>query len=284
MLASRLPSILPPLTEQERLEAAVVHSVAGEDIEDILAGIRPFRSPHHSSTAAGLLGGGNPPRPGEVSLAHRGVLFLDELAEFKPSVLQGLRQPVEEGYISITRAAGKVRMPSRFMLVASTNPCPCGYYGDPERECSCDSGVVRRYQGRIGGPLIDRFQMQLDVQRLPPHQVLSGDGGTDSAALRVGVMKAREFASWRRAKQALPKEGTRSEAGPAEEMEACRLDDEARKFAEAMAKGGSLSGRALVGSTRVARTIADMDESDEVAPEHLAEAFGYRLSKGIGGH
>lgn len=284
MLASRLPGILPPLTEQERLEAAVVHSVAGEDVEGVLSGRRPFRSPHHTSTLAGLLGGGNPPRPGEVSLAHRGVLFLDELAEFRPSVLQGLRQPVEEGTICITRAAGKVRMPSDFMLVASTNPCPCGYYGDPERECTCDSGVVRRYQGRIGGPLMDRFRMQLDVQRIPPREVLSGGGGTDSATLQAGVLRAREFASWRHA-QIADGEGAadRPGAGPAEEMESCRLDRDARMFAEAMATDGSFSGRALVGSVRVARTIADMEESEDVLPEHLAEAFGYRLSEGIGG-
>lgn len=284
MLASRLPSILPPLSSQERLEAAAVHSVAGEEVRDVLAGVRPFRSPHHSSTAAGLLGGGSPPRPGEVSLAHHGVLFLDELGEFKPSVLQGLRQPVEEGFIALTRAAGKVRMPSDFMLVAATNPCPCGHYGDFERDCTCPSGAVRRYQGRIGGPLVDRFHMQLDVHRIPSSEVLARGGGTDSATLRDGVMAAREFASWRRARgraEALPSED--ADASPSEVVQACLMEDGARRFAVSMAEGGGLSGRALVGSLKVARTIADMEECEKVAPEHLAEAFGCRLSEGIGG-
>ncbi len=283
MLASRLPGILPPLSDEERLEAAAVHSVAGEDVGDVLAGVRPFRSPHHSSTAAGLLGGGSPARPGEVSLAHRGVLFLDELAEFKPSVLQGLRQPVEEGFVGLTRAAGQVRMPSSFMLVAATNPCPCGHYGDPERECTCPSGAVRRYQGRIGGPLVDRFRMQLDVHRIPSSDVLSKGGGTDSATLRAGVMAAREFASWRRARGRVGAQvPDGDDASPSALVEACLMDDDARRFAVAMAEGKGLSGRALVGSLKVARTIADMEERDNVACEHLAEAFGCRLSEGIG--
>ena len=152
MLASRMPSIMPPLCPDEMLEAAVVHSVAAEPIDAIIAGQRPFRHPHHSATLAGLVGGGSPLRPGEVSLAHHGVLFLDELAEFKSSVLQGIRQPMESGSVMLTRADGNVTFPARFMLVAASNPCPCGYFGDEERECTCTVPQIRGYQNRIGGP------------------------------------------------------------------------------------------------------------------------------------
>lgn len=284
MLASRFPSILPPLSEEERLEAAAVHSVAGEEIDSLLAGMRPFRSPHHSSTVAGLLGGGSPVRPGEVSLAHRGVLFLDELAEFKPSVLQGLRQPIEQGCVCVTRASEKVRLPANFMLIAATNPCPCGYYSDPSHECQCTSGAVRRYQSRIGGPLIDRFSMQLDIHRVPSSQMLEGAKGTSSHVLREGVMRARAFADWRRAREGIAEESpTLAIAKGSDAVEACGLADDARAFAMAMSEGGDMSGRALVGSLMVARTIADMEESEVVRPDHLAEAFGLRMSDGIGG-
>lgn len=284
MLASRFASILPPLSEEERLEAAAVHSVAGEEIDSLLAGMRPFRHPHHSSTIAGLLGGGNPVRPGEVSLAHKGVLFLDELAEFKPGALQSLRQPIEQRCVCITRASEKVRMPADFMLIAATNPCPCGYYSDAAHECQCSSGAIRRYQGRIGGPLIDRFSMQLDIHRVPSSQMLEQGRGTSSAELRSGVMRARAFAAWREChgRDDSLDSGQGSADGPAA-MIAHGLSDDAREFAMAMADGSNLSGRALVGSIKVARTIADMEESEAVRPDHLAEAFGLRMADGIGG-
>ena len=155
MLASRLPSILAPLSRSEALEAAVIHSVAGRDAAPLLAGIRPFHAPHHCASLVGLVGGGSPPRPGAISLAHNGVLFLDELPEFAPSVLQGIRQPMEAGEVVVTRADGSVRFPARFMLVAAANPCPCGFFGDPERSCTCSQRQVHQYQGRVGGPLID---------------------------------------------------------------------------------------------------------------------------------
>lgn len=308
MLAERIPSILPRLSQDEMLEAAAVHSVAGVGVEDILDGNRPYRSPHHSSTAAGLLGGGNPIRPGEVSLAHMGVLFLDELAEFNPSVLQGLRQPIEEGAISLTRAMGRVRMPARFMLVAATNPCPCGYYGDDGHECTCTSGQIRKYQAKIGGPLIDRFEMQLDVRRIPSCEVLASGEGTSSEALRDGVLKAREFSSWRKAGSCDAKGPARvggsdfctggrgvdgggrttgmqslGKASTRKIVESCMLCDEAQRFAISLSDMHDMSARALVGSLNVARTIADMEEAEMVKVEHLAEAFGFRLSEYIGG-
>lgn len=270
MLASRVASILPPLERDEVLEAAVVHSVAGEDISSILAGVRPFRSPHHSATSAGLIGGGNPIKPGEVSLAHRGILFLDELAEFKASTLQSLRQPMESGRVCLTRADGNMAFPARFMLVAATNPCPCGYYGDDEHECTCTLAQVRQYQGRIGGPLMDRIDIQLDVRRLDPAGVLEAGWGTDSATLREGVLAARAFASWRA-------------DGPREVVESCRMGEAAHGFIVSMAQMHAMSARALMSTLRVARSIADLGEESSVSVEHLAEALGFRVRNGIGG-
>lgn len=165
MLASRLSSILPPLHDEEITESALIHSVAGESISSLVEGVRPFRSPHHSASLAGLTGGGNPIKPGEISLAHNGVLFLDELAEFKPSTLQGLRQPLEAGHISLIRADGKFSFPSRFMLIAASNPCPCGYLGDKDKPCNCSASHIKAYQSRIGGPLMDRIDIHIDVWR-----------------------------------------------------------------------------------------------------------------------
>ncbi len=304
MLASRIPSILPPLEQDEMLEAAVVHSVAGEDVAGILAGVRPFRHPHHSATIAGLVGGGNPIRPGEVSLGHCGVLFLDELAEFKTSALQSLRQPMESGRVCLTRADGNVVFPARFMLVAATNPCPCGYYGDGEHDCTCTLPQIRQYQGRIGGPLMDRIDLQLDVRRLDPTGVLTTGGGTDSRTLREGVMRAREFASWRASRDVggacgmsqresetadrgvgdRPLRTAPRSASPQEVVASCGLDDAAQDFIVSMAQAYSMSGRALISTLNVARTIADIGQRETVATEDLAEALGFRLREGIGGN
>lgn len=275
MLASRMASILPPLGADEMLEAAVVHSVAGEPIDELIRGVRPFRSPHHSASLAGLVGGGSPIRPGEISLAHRGVLFLDELAEFKASVLQGIRQPLETGSVTLTRADGNVVFPARFMLVAATNPCPCGYYGDDEHPCTCTVPQIRTYQNRIGGPLMDRIDLHLDVRRIPPSQVLASGTGTSSETLREGVLCGRSFASWRVARE----EG--SDDRPA--IERCRMTAGAQSFLVSVAELHSMSGRAITRTLSVARTIADMVESAVVGEEHVAEAVGYRVRDGIGG-
>ncbi len=282
MLASRLVSILPPLTEEEMLEAAVVHSVAGKDTEDILSGIRPFRSPHHSATSAGLLGGGSPIRPGEVSLAHCGVLFLDELSEFRSSTLQGLRQPMESGEVHLTRAESSLRLPARFMLVAASNPCPCGYLGDKVHRCTCTAAQVRKYQSRIGGPLMDRISMRLDVERLPPASVLSSGHGTDSATLKEGVMRARDYASWRQAQAEERGEGARSKKPtPKPIIASCKLDRNADAFVNKIAEGDGVSGRGLINTLKVARTIADIEESECVKDVHLAEAFSFRVDVGM---
>ena len=275
MLASRLPSILPPLSEDEMLHAALIHSVAGESVLEVLAGRRPFRAPHHSATAAGLIGGGSPIRPGEISLAHLGVLFLDELAEFKPNVLQQMRQPLESGRVCITRADGNVVFPARFLLVGATNPCPCGYYGDASRECTCSVKQIRDYQNRIGGPLMDRIDLHIDVKRVPPEVVLSKQGGTSSAELREGVMKCREYASWRKAHEQV--EGTTQGL-----IASCHLAADDERFFEKVAVSNSMSGRAIVRVLSVARTIADMDERREVGKADLCEALGFRLRDGVG--
>lgn len=275
MLASRLPSILPPLGEEEMLEAALIHSVAGEPIGGILAGERPFRAPHHSATAAGLVGGGKPVRPGEVSLAHQGVLMLDELSEFRPSVLQQLRQPLESGRVCITRAEGNVLFPARFIFVAASNPCRCGYYGDDERPCTCTEKQVRDYQNRIGGPLMDRIDMHIDVRRVPPSKVLKGAGGVSSDQLREGVMKGRAYASWRKEREQV---GRTTQALIA----SCHLSESDERFFESAAVSNSMSGRAIVRVLSVARTIADMDERPAVNKADLCEALSFRLRDEVG--
>jgi magnesium chelatase family protein len=276
MLASRMVSILPELTQDEMLSAAVVHSVAGEDISDIVAGVRPFRHPHHSATNAGLIGGGSPIRPGEVSLAHCGVLFLDELAEFKASTLQCLRQPIETGSVCITRADGNIEFPADFMLLAASNPCPCGYFGDPTHSCTCTQGQINAYMGKIGGPLMDRIDLQLDIDRLSATSVMQSGSGTDSATMRKKVVEARAFVD---EMQALGKRQAASTkfASPSQIIAACALDVSARGFIESMAEAYSLSGRGLVSLLKVSRTIADLEHSDVVKDAHIAEALSFRM-------
>lgn len=275
MLAARLPTILPPLSEDEKLHAALIHSVAGEGVSSILAGIRPFRAPHHSATGPGLIGGGTPVRPGEISLAHHGVLFLDEISEVRPSVLQQLRQPIEAGYVCITRADGNVVFPASFMLVAASNPCPCGFFGDEERQCTCSVKQVRDYQNRIGGPLMDRIDLHIDVKRVPPEEVLSSGGGTTSAELREGVIAAREYASWRRAREEI---GSSTQ----EVIASCHLGSAESRFFERAAQANHMSGRAIVRTLSVARTIADMAQRGSVTKADLCEALGFRLREGVG--
>ena len=275
MLARALPSILPQLSGDECIEVAMVHSTAGEPVDAILAGQRPFRQVHHSATVAGMVGGGSPVRPGEISLAHHGVLFLDELPEFAPKVLQTLRQPMEQGKITITRADGSVELPSRFMLAAAANPCPCGYYGDPERECKCSPGLVQRYQSRIGGPLLDRIDIHVDVWRVNPSDLLREEAPqTSSAQLREGVEASREFASWRRATLGDTRASdTRSLA------QSCRMDNRTELLLETMARDSMLSGRGVARVLSLARTIADIEQSRDVGQEHVLEAMGLRLRR-----
>lgn len=271
MLAARLPTIMPPLTEPELLSAALIHSVAGENMTSILRGERPFRTPHHSATLAGLVGGGTPVRPGEISLAHNGVAFFDELAEFKPSVLQSVRQPIESGHVNIIRAHGKCEFPSRFMLVAASNPCPCGYYGDPDITCRCTHAQVRTYQNRIGGPLLDRLSIHLNVWRSKPEDILNAGKGLSSQELREGVLRGIEYRSFRcRNNDGLLKET------PEQLLKACRLTETNEEYLKDMARIYTLSGRGLVKVLSVARTIADIDQREIVEKQHLCEALELR--------
>ena len=278
MLASRLSSILPELTKQERIESARIHSIVGADLGGIFAGRPPFRAPHHSATMAGLIGGGNPVRPGEISLAHNGVLFLDELAEFPPNVLQSIRQPLEQGRIVVTRAAGNITMPARFMLVAASNPCPCGYYGDEKVSCSCSVTQVSNYQNRIGGPLIDRIDICLDVWRSDFDEVVGGGAkGMDSATLREGVLAGRHFAERRRRNRA------RKLLSAHDMMVECDMDEQTTRYFKSMAEANILSGRAIMRVLSVARTIADIEQSARVRKAHVAEALNLRVRSTIGG-
>jgi magnesium chelatase family protein len=283
MLASRLPSILPPLSEGERVESALIHSVAGLPFERILQGERPFRAPHHGASRAGLIGGGNPTRAGEVSLAHNGVLFLDELPEFGSSVLQLLRQPMEQEFVALARASGTVTFPARFMLVAASNPCPCGFFGDSKRSCTCTAPQISRYQGRVGGPLMDRIGIIVDVWRSDAAHVLNTGKGTTSAQLREGVMRARAFAVWRQTRDesqglsvALSGAKANTTGSGAALLASCRLGTKERASLEMMAERYQLSGRGIMCALAVARTIADMEENEKVMGDHLMEALSFR--------
>jgi magnesium chelatase family protein len=271
MLARRLGGILPPLNDDERMTTALVHSVAGVDERASLAGIRPFRMPHHSTSTAGLIGGGTPPRPGEVSLAHNGVLFLDELPEFGPATLQALRQPLEDGTVTVVRAEGRVTYPAAFALIGAMNPCPCGYLGDAEKRCTCTLPVIERYTGRIGGPLLDRIDMLIRVDRIDPARILdSSDQEEGSEAVAARVAGAISFAGDRPA--------TRTLSGVSL-LNACRPSKDARTTLETLARTMGLSGRAVTRTLRVARTIADLGADDRVSRDHILEAASYRTGE-----
>jgi magnesium chelatase family protein len=274
MMARRLPSILPPLTHGEALEATRVHSVAGRLPPGCgLLGQRPFRAPHHAVSDAGLVGGGGIPRPGEASLAHHGVLFLDELPEFRRSALEALRQPLEEGTIRIGRARATVELPARFMLVAAMNPCPCGHHGGGLRPCTCPASRIRNYRARVSGPLLDRIDLHVTVPPTRADELTDAGDAEPSAAIRSRVLTARERQLRRyRDSDAF----CNAQLGPRGTREHCGLDEAGAALLEAAIRRLGLSGRAYHRILRVARTIADLDGAPAVDPQHVAEAIQYR--------
>ena len=276
MLARRLPTILPPLMFEEALEATVVHSVAGLTRDRGLLRERPFRAPHHSISDAGLVGGSHIPRPGEVSLAHHGVLFLDELPEFRRHVLDALRQPAEDGHVCIVRAARAVRYPAQFMLVAAMNPCPCGWYGHPRRACRCTLHELERYRRRVSGPLLDRIDLHIDVPAVPSEVLPAAGTAEASSAVRGRVLVARDRQAQRAEESGHSAARVNARLKGAALRRACAVDAAGRQLlADAVEKLG-LSARAHDRILRVARTIADLAGSERILTAHLAEAAQYR--------
>ncbi|NTW89418.1 MAG: YifB family Mg chelatase-like AAA ATPase [Candidatus Moranbacteria bacterium] len=275
LLARALPTILPALSLSESLEVTKIFSVAGKlSAEKSLVRRRPFRSPHHSASAISLVGGGTVPRPGEVSLAHRGVLFLDEFAEFPKSVLENLRQPLEDGHVSVSRIKGTSTFPARFTLVAAMNPCPCGYAGDPERMCSCSPFHVLRYREKISGPILDRIDLQVSVPRPKIEKLEETGRGESSADIRERVEAAR-------ARQERRFEGktihTNSEMGPEMIREYCRLDEDSKQLLRGAVSELKLSARSYHRILKVSRTIADLAGSEDILMGHVAEALQFRF-------
>ena len=275
MMAKRLPTILPPLSLNESLETTQIHSIAGKlNPDQSLIFQRPFRSPHHTISQVALVGGGNNPQPGEISLAHNGVLFMDELPELPRSVLEVLRQPLEDRKISISRAKYNVEYPCSFMFVASMNPCPCGYYGDPTHQCNCTPGQISRYLSKISGPLLDRIDIHCEIQAVPFSQLSQMQPGEPSAVIRERVVKARKIQEER----FKPFKGIHSNAQMTEKMlhEFAEPDASSLDMLRMAMERLKLSARAYGRILKVARTIADLDGSEKIQSRHIAEAIGYR--------
>jgi magnesium chelatase family protein len=269
MLAQRLPGLLPPLDEDEALASAALRGLGRVDEDAVPLGRRPARAPHHTASAVALVGGGSPPRPGEISLAHGGVLFLDETPEFPRAALEALREPLETGRITISRAARQAQFPARFQLVAAMNPCPCGWLGAPAalgRSCRCTPEAVARYQGRLSGPLLDRIDLQVEVLAAPAHTLMALPDGEDSAAVAARVAMARQ-----RQQQRQGKTNAQLEAG---EIDChCATDEPAAAFLRQAAQRLAWSGRRLHRCLKVARSIADLAGAERIATAHVAEAL-----------
>jgi magnesium chelatase family protein len=275
MLAKRLPTILPPLNLQEALETTKIHSVAGKlQVNSMLVARRPFRSPHHTISDMAMVGGGGIPQPGEISLAHNGVLFLDELPEFRRSVLEVMRQPMEERRVNISRARMSIDFPASFMLLASMNPCPCGFYNHPERSCTCPPGAVQKYLNRISGPLLDRIDLHVEVTPVGYSELASTDVGESSDTIRERVIRAR----WKQNQRFKIQPGVYANAQMDSNLlkKICVIDKTGATILKTAMEKLSLSARAYDRILKVARTIADLDDKTEIGTQHLAEAIQYR--------
>ncbi|KAF1725259.1 YifB family Mg chelatase-like AAA ATPase [Pseudoxanthomonas japonensis] len=270
LLASRLPGLLPDASDAEAMESAAIASVSGRGLDPARWRQRPYRAPHHTASAVALVGGGAQPRPGEISLAHNGVLFMDELPEWSRAALEVLREPLESGTVTVSRAARTAEFPARFQLVAAMNPCPCGWAGDPSGRCRCGADVVRRYRSRLSGPLLDRIDLHVHVPRLPPHELRpDAPDGEGTAAVQARVVAARER---QQARCGRPN----ARMGQAETMAHCRLQPRDQALLERAVERLQLSARSLHRILRVARSIADLADSESIGTAHLTEALGYR--------
>lgn len=275
MMAKRLPSIMPPLTLGEALETTKIHSVAGKlPRGSRLMTVRPFRAPHHTISPVAMVGGGAHPLPGEISLAHNGILFLDEFPEFPRSVLEVLRQPLEDRFISVSRARYQVDYPAGFMLVASMNPCPCGYYTHPTKKCTCAPGAVSRYMSRISGPLLDRIDIHVEIMPVPFDKLAESRPGEPSADIRERVVRAREIQARRYAGE--PGIHCNAQITPKLQTRYCALTPEAMAILKRAMEKNDMSARAYDRILKVARTIADLDGAENIGPQHISEAVNYR--------
>lgn len=275
MLAKRLPSILPPLSLEESLETTKIHSVAGLlGKNTALVAVRPFRSPHHTISDAGLVGGGTFPQPGEISMAHHGVLFLDELPEFKRSVLEVMRQPMEDRVVTISRARISVDFPASFMLIAAMNPCPCGYYNHPDQECVCSPGIVQKYLNKISGPLLDRIDLHVEVVPVPFKDLAERSSGEQSAAIRQRVMTARKIQEQRFKEH--PQVHSNAQMSSKMLQQYCEITNDGKTLLKNAMERLSLSARAYDRILKVSRSIADLEGADNISTAHLAEAIQYR--------
>ena len=275
MIAKRLPTILPAMSEEEAIETTKIHSVSGlTSKENSFLATRPFRAPHHTISDAGLLGGSSHPTPGEVSLAHNGILFLDELPEFRRSTLEVLRQPLEDGYVTVSRAAGKFTFPSRFSLVCAMNPCPCGYLGDPSRECRCSPNQIEKYRQRISGPLLDRIDLHVDVPAVKYKELRSDSGGEPSEVIQARVDEARRI----QAQRLINHPGINTNADMTSRLvsEHCRIDQRSEKTLEQAMETLNFSARAHDRILKVSRTLADLEGITEIQEIHIMEAIQYR--------
>jgi magnesium chelatase family protein len=274
MLARRMPTIMPPMTEEEIVETSKIYSIAGLT-EEIPVTNRPFRAPHSSASDASLIGGGTNVKPGEVSLAHNGVLFLDEMPEFKRTALEALRQPLEDGFVTISRASGSFTFPARFSLIGAANPCPCGYYGfsDGVHYCTCSPYQIKKYMGKISGPIFDRIDIYITVPAVKPEELKGKSTGEPSEKIRERVVKAHEIQKKRFKNR---KVRFNSQMGRKEIKEFCRMTEEAEEMLLKAVKAFGLSARAYNRILKLSRTIADLDGNDLIEVKHVAEALSYR--------
>jgi magnesium chelatase family protein len=276
MMAQALISILPPPSLEEAIEITQIYSAANMLKENDFINFRPFRSPHHTASPISIVGGGPNPKPGEISLAHRGILFLDELPEFRRDLLEALRQPLEAGQVNVSRVKNTVSFPAKFSLIAAMNPCPCGYFGDSEKECRCTANEIFRYQKKISGPLLDRIDIQIEVPRVKIEDLRDKRQGDKSEEVRNRVAKTREIQRGRLSKIA-PQIRTNAEMSSRQAEQFVKFDAGAENFLKNVLEKSFVSARGYYRILKIARTIADLEEKELVGAEHLAEAFQYRV-------